>query len=244
VSVCFYDNRLYVANTKSGDVEGFWLNNDGSLTAITGSYKSLSAMNATPGEIAFSPGYHSIIVTEKMTNKISSFPINNDGSLGERGSVASVGHTPFGFDFSREKYMIVSNANADLPYQASCTSYGELNSLHPMAINGTVENMQTAACWVAVTKYGRFAFVANSLSNSISSYFIQFNGNLYVVNKVAGHTGEAPIDLCVSGDNLYVYNINSKTHTIGQFKRGGMGILTNMGAVSGLPQFAAGMAAF
>jgi len=243
ISLSVHDHLLYVVNAGSSDILGYKVSSDGSLTPITGSHQKLSAVNAGPAQISFSPGDHSLLVTEKNTNKITAFAVHTDGSAGAGVSTPSVGQTPFGFDFSRNQFMIVSNAAGGALNASSCTSYENLY-LHPMDVNGAVPDHQTAACWVATTKFGRLAYVANTGSNTISSYYISFSGKLYFIPWANTPTGKAPADLIVSADNYYVYNINGTSHTLGEFKRAVLGTLNNIGHVSSIPEFAAGMVAY
>jgi 6-phosphogluconolactonase (cycloisomerase 2 family) len=186
-----------------------------------------------------------LYVTEKMANKIATFKVNNHGVASAGAFHESVGQTPFGFDFSRNaNYLIVSNAAGGAPNASSCTSYstdrwGNINN-----INGAVPDFQSAACWVATTYHGRFAFVTNTGSNSISSYYVSPFGGLYLIFFTITPTGKAPIDITVSGDNYYVYNINAGSHTIGEYKRGSLGTLNKIGHVPDLPPYASGLAAY
>ena len=242
VSVCIYGDLVYVVNSDSWDIAGFTLQSDGRLHYITGSHQKLSAPGAAPAQIAFSPDGHSVVVTEKLTNTISTFKLSSAGAAGAGIFTPSVGKEPFGFDFSRNMYMVVSNAAAGTPNKSSCTSYGGLP--HPSAINGAIPNFQTAACWVSASKYGRFAYVANTGSNTIVTYYVASSGDIFFLPWTIMQTGKAPSDLRVSGDNKYVYCINSESHTIGKFKRTFFGILINIGHVSNIPAHAAGMAAY
>ncbi len=243
VSICNYHDLVYVVNSVTADITGFRLESDGSLTYIPSSYQKLSVPNAIPAQIAFGTYGNAVIVTERFGNVISSFAI--DASTG--GSAAgiftpSVGDEPFGFDFARDDYMIVSNTAFGAPHRGSCTSYEDF--LHPTALNGAVPNGQTASCWVSVAKFGRYAFVTNTGNNTIASYYVRKNGNIYFTGGTVINTGLAPIDLKVSGDDRYVYCINSESHTIGKFKRNKYGGLTAIGTVPHIPDFAAGMAAY
>ena len=68
ISVCVYDNLLYVVNAASADINGFTIGWDGSFTPIDGSHKSLSDITAGPAQIAFSPQGNSLLVTEKVND--------------------------------------------------------------------------------------------------------------------------------------------------------------------------------
>ena len=242
VSVCVYNDLLYVVNSATANICGFKIDQDGSMTKIKGSDKSLSAINALPAQIAFSPQGKSVLVTEKTANKISSFTLAANGAVKDIAYTNSAGEEPFGFDFSRDSYMIVSNAFQGAAGASTVTSYKNL-SLNLQDVNGSVPNYQAASCWLVTAKYGRFAYVANTMSNTIVSYYINALGAVYFIPWSVTPTGLNPIDLAVSGNNLYVYNINSKEHTISEFKRGLLGTLNSIGKVISIPDFASGIAA-
>jgi 6-phosphogluconolactonase len=243
VSLCEHNGILYVVNSTSADISGFSVGWDGSMTAIVNSHQNLSGADALPAQISFSPSGRSVLITEKMTNKISAFPVDTLGVAGPRVTTSSAGTEPFGFDFSRGQFMIVSNAENGAAGASSCTSYKNL-FLDVTNVNGSVVNHQSASCWVSVSKYGRFAYVVNAASNNIVTYYVDPSGNLYFIPWTVTNAGKDPADIRVSDNNLFVYNINGKDRTIGEYKRGFLGTLNNIGYIPGLPAFAAGIATY
>jgi 6-phosphogluconolactonase (cycloisomerase 2 family) len=242
VSVCTYNNLVYVVNSTTADINGYTVGQDGSLTPVNGSHKSLSDITALPAQIAFNPHGNSLLVTEKTTSKISTFILDNAGAVTKAIYTNSVGEEPFGFDFSRDRFMIVSNAFQGADNASSCTSYTNLNGA-VMDVNGSVGNYQSAACWLATTKFGRFAYVANTKTSNINSYYVDPNGAIYYLPWSPVATGTAPIDLVVSADNLYVYNISSGDHAVREFNRNALGTLKPIGSVTSIPVSAAGIVA-
>jgi 6-phosphogluconolactonase len=239
VSLCVHHHHLYVVNAGSDNIAGYTVDAAGVMTLIPGSVQSLSAAGSAPAQISFSPNGHRVLVTEKMTNMISIFALDATGAAGPATSVPSVGLEPFGFKFARG-YMVVSNGSFAAPNASTVTSYalmgGTLND-----VNGAVPNGQTAACWVATTKYERFAYISNTMSNTISSYYVSPWGAIYLIHGAAA-TAAGPLDICVAENNYFVYSINSGDHTIGGYHRAFLGDLDNMGNTPGLPDFAAGIA--
>lgn len=241
VSVTSHNNLLYVVNAGSDNISGFSMNPAGILTAIAGSTRSLSSAGSAPAQISFSPNGHYLYVTEKMTNKITTFPIDHNGAAGAGTSISSTGQTPFGFDFSGDRYLIISNASGGAPIASTSTSYRGINSGNLSPVNGSVPNNQSAACWVATTNFGRFAFVTNTGSDNISTYYVGFSGRLYLIHAIAETTEDAPTDICVSPNNLYVYTLNSMSHSIGGYRRTLLGDLNILGTTQGLPEYATGL---
>jgi len=244
VSVSAHGNLLYVLNYSSDNIHGFKVGDGGTLDPIENSTQSLSGTGVAPPQITFTPNGDWLIVTEKATNKISSFKVKHDGSVGPDLVTASTGQTPFGFDFGRDDILIVSNAAGGTADAGSATSYRISGNGVPQEINGAVANHQAAPCWVATTRYGRFAFVTNTASNSISSYYIAPEGYLFLIDKAAAATDNGPIDIVVAKNNFNVYALNAKSGTIGEYHRKYLGGLEIIGKVAGLPGPTTGLVTF
>ncbi|MDQ6843172.1 MAG: lactonase family protein [Bacteroidota bacterium] len=244
VSVTVHDNLLYVLNKGTDNIHGFWIGAGGRLTHITGSTQPLSGTAVDAPQIGFTPNGNWIIVTEKATNIVGSFQINTNGTANPGIFTASVGATPFGFDFSRNRFMIVSNAAGGAAGAGSATSYTMGASGMPAAVNGAVPNHQAAPCWFAVTKYGRFAFTTNTASNTVSTYFVNPWGALYLVKEVAARTDNGPVDIVIAANNYFVYELNGKASTIGEYHRKVWGGLEFIGTQWGLPAPATGLATY
>lgn len=244
VSVAVYGNLLYVLNRGSDHIHGFWIGNDGTLTAIDGSNKSLSGTGVDAPQISFTPNGDWVVVTEKATNIIGTFKVKDDGSAAKGIFTPSVGATPFGFAFSRDRFMIVSNAAGGAAGEGSATSYMVGYNGVPGDINGAVPNHQAAPCWFATTKFGRFAYTTNTATNNISSYYVAPGGGLYLVQGTAAATDAAPVDIVVAANNYFVYELNGKGQTIGGYKRNLLGGLALMGNESGIPAAATGLATY
>lgn len=243
-SLSVHDNMLYVLNHESDNIHGFWVSNDGNLTDIDGSTKPLSSMGVDAPQISFTPDGNFVVVSEKATNIIGTFKINNSGAAGLGVFNPSVGNTPFGFDFSRDRYMIVSNAEMGAAGAGTGTSYMIGNNGKIKDINGARPNYQAAPCWVATAEYGRFAYMTNTATNNISSYYVAPWGGLYLVESDAGETGTGPLDIVVAANNYYVYALNSGTHNVSGFYRKFFGRLGSLGTTEGLPMSATGLATF
>lgn len=244
-SVTVYGNILYVLNAGSSNICGFKVDAEGMLEKIEGSMHPLSDPAADAPQICFEPTGKALYVTEKATNKIGRFTLNAKGAVASAVFTPSTGETPFGFAYGRNKrYLIVSNAAGGVAGAGSCTSYGPGANGMLRAVNGAVPNYQGAPCWVATTKHGAFAYVTNTASNSISSYYINNMGKLYLVNAIAAIGGLATIDMVVSTDNRYAYAIGAASHTLEQFERKPFGQLKPIGSMPNLPEFAVGLAAY
>ncbi len=242
VSVTTHGTWLYVVNSTTSNISGYAIGAGGTLTAVAGSNQPLSAASAGPAQISFTPDGRKLIVTEKATNKITSYAVDGAGIAGAGNAQPAAGKTPFGFDFSGNNYIVVSEASGGMPNVSSVSSYSIAGSTQ--AVTGALAGNQTSACWTIVSADGKYAFVANTMSNTLSSLRVSNDGKLKFINAAEVATGTTPIDLTFSGDENYVYNLNSGSHSITQYQKGGNASLKKIGELTGLPAYAVGLAAF
>ncbi|HEY3310540.1 MAG TPA: beta-propeller fold lactonase family protein [Anaerolineales bacterium] len=245
VSLAVYDGLVYVLNEGgSGNISGFRLDGQGGLTALDGSVQYLSngGVSAAPGgaEIAFSPDGRTLVVTEKATNLIDTFALNG-GLASPVVTHPSSGATPFGFAFNSRGTLVVSEAFGGAPGASALSSYvvrGDSFSL----VSPTVFTTQTAACWVAISNNGKFAYTTNAGSASISSYSIGKDGSIHLLNAVAGSTGASPVDMAFGGGGAYLYALSAAGHSISAFRMQTDGSLVAVGSF-GVPAGVVGLAA-
>lgn len=176
---------------------------------------------------------------------IDVFPVNSHGLPGARMSIASNGPTPFGFSFGLRDQLFVSEAFGGAANASAISSYTANADGTLSLISGSVPTTETAACWVIVTRNGRFAYTTNTGSGSISGYSINHNGQLTLLDAdgrtaVTG-AGSAPIDLALSLDNV-LYSLDSGDHKISAFQVHADGSLEPLGSVPA-PPTANGLAA-
>jgi 6-phosphogluconolactonase len=243
VSATINDDTIYVLNAGAGnDIAGLRIDH-GQLVAIPGSTRPLSADGAGGAQVGFSADGDRLVVTEKATNRISTYPVRH-GVAGAGTSIPSTGVTPFGFAFDRKGQLLVSNANGGAAAGSSLSSYAfRPGGLVPL--DGPEPTNQTAACWVAVSKNGRYAYTTNTGSASISGYAVARAGSVSLLSPdgVSGSTGAGPTDFDFSGDGRYLYTLDSVDDTITIHRLGGDGSLRPVGTVAGLPATAVGLAA-
>ena len=171
--------------------------------------------------------------------------MRRDGRLGTAAVTASSGATPFGFPFDRRGRLFVSEAFGGTPGASALSSYGLSRSGAAGVISGTVPTLQTAACWVAVTGSGRFAYAANTGSNSITGYAVSAAGTLTRLDAdgITAATGQVATDLALSRSSRFLYSRGAGDGSISAFEVEGDGALTPAGVVDGLPSSAVGLAA-
>jgi 6-phosphogluconolactonase len=243
ISLAVHRDLLYVLNAGSGGIAGFTGARDGDLKALAGSDQAIAGTN--PAQIGFAPGGGALIVTDKDSNTIDTFLLDGHGRAGAAHSNPSEGETPFGFDTDRRGHLIVSEAFGGATGASALSSYSLTPSGGLDTISPSVADDETAACWVEVSKNGRFAFTTNTGSGSISSYSVHHDGSLDLRREVAADTGagSAPTDLAQSRGGRVLLALLPGTHSAASYRVNGHGALRLVDQVGGVPAAATGLAA-
>jgi 6-phosphogluconolactonase len=246
ISLTVDDRLLYVLNEGgTGNIAGHTLSKHGALSPLAGSTRPLSGAGVDPAQIEFDPRGETLVVTEKNTNLIDTYAVDRDtGLAGGPNPQASAGATPFGFAFGPRGHLIVSEAFGGATDASAVSSYGLEDGIID-AISPSAATTETAACWIVVTKNGRFTYTTNTGSGSISGYSIVQDGALTLLDAdgVTAQTGPGPIDMALARSSRLLYSLNSGDGTISGFRVGADGSLTPIGGASGLPAAATGLAA-
>jgi 6-phosphogluconolactonase (cycloisomerase 2 family) len=245
VSIDVHDNLVYVVNAGDDSIFGFKFDPaTGTLMPMPNSYKSLSATGGTTGaaEIKFNSTGDALIVTEKATNKISSFHLNEQGIPDASYVAASAGSTPFGFSFGKRDQVFISEAQGGgaNPKASTVSSYWVKPDGSLGLIAGQVASLQTAACWLISTPDGRMVFTADTPDNTISSYKVDFNGKPYLKLSSAA-TEMKPNELAVSPDGEILFSLNKGDLTLSSYKITTTGTLVKQKIATGVPAFATGL---
>lgn len=247
VSLTRYRDLLYVVNAGSDSIAGFHVEDDGSLTPLTNSVRSLSGTGTAPAQISFTPWGDALVVTEKATNVITTFLLDEDGLPGQAIVNSSAGQTPFGFDFDRFGHLLVSEAAGGATDASSLSSYEIQDDGTLEVLASAVPTTETAACWVEMSRNQRYAFTTNAGSSSISAFRSTRNGNLNLTTAdgVAASTGDgsAPIDLALSRRGNYMFALSAANGTITAFRVIGNRKLVPVPGITGLPGTINGLAA-
>lgn len=247
VSITVSGSLVYVLNAGgAGNISGFTLSPRGMLAPIAHSTLPLSSTAAGAAQVEFSPNGRYLVVSEKATNVLSVYAVQGDGTATGPTVVPSNGQTPFGFGF-RGAVLIVSEAFGGAPDASAVSSYELRANGALQTISASIPTTETAACWIAVSRDGRFAYTTNTASGTISGYSIQ-RGALTLldadgVTAVTG-AGSGPIDLAVTPDGAFIYSLNSGTDGISGFAINADGSLTPVaGSIMGLIDGANGLVA-
>ena len=210
----------------------------------------------SPAQVRFTPDGNQLIVTVKGTNTIYVFPVGRDGRAGNPTiTTASLPALPgyFAFTFDKNEHLLVTElfgSATSIPAGGfgALSSFTVTNTGTLASISSHVGDGGTAACWIALEPTtGKYAYVANNLSASVSSYSVGANGSVALIAATAA-TGAGPNDLVAvsAGGASFLYVLFAGTGTVGAFQINlGNGSLTALTGGGGLPTAGAqGLAAF
>ncbi len=221
---------MYVLNAAGATPNVTAFDVDGSGKLRPRGTTALPAGSSGAAQVSVSPDGRELVVTERVAGRIDTFPLKF-GRLGAPVVTPSSGPVPFGFAFSPRGDLIVSEAG-----NSTVSSYrnGRLSTAS-LAVG------QGAACWVAVTPDGKFAYTGNA-TGSISGFAVARDGSLRALTA-DGRTALAPRpnDLAIAGGFLYA--VNSFTAEVTAYRIGVDGSLTQMPGAANLGTPLAGLAA-
>ena len=242
VSVAISKKIVYVLNKNNAalaTVSGFRLDEEG-LTPIAGSTRALNAGATDAAQVRFSPDGGVLVVTGRSSNRIDTFVVGNDGMLGDLKTFdVAPGGTPFGFDFDNKGHVLVSLAGVAGSSGAASYALGEDGTVS--TITAPIATGQRAACWLVASKNGRYAFVANAASSSVSTFSVAPDGSI-AFNGAVTIDGMTALDEALSQNDRYLYVLAAGSHGIVQFAVAEDGTLTPIGSQLNIPATAAGLA--
>jgi len=248
-SLAVRGDLVYVLNAGGeGNLTGFRRSHEGALLPLSGSTRSLDVGGdnpprfiVSPGQIGFDPSGDNLVVTIKGSNEIRVFPMGVDGRPAAHPVVSrSAGTAPFGFGFDRHQHLIVvepfGQAEVGTGHAGAVSSYDIEGDGKLRRITTSEPNGQTATCWLAATRNGRFAYATNNGSSTVSAYRVSSDGRLSLIDGEAGHSGDNPVDLGLTRDGRFLYTVNAGAGTLSAFAVDpASGSLRALGEIGGLP---------
>lgn len=244
-SIAVHDRLVYVLDSGGrGTVQGYRLNGD-TLHPIPDSARSLGLDNTdppffltAPGQVGFTPSGGQLIVTTKMSGStIDLFNVAADGRLSAAPvRTASVTPVPFAFTFTPSGRLAVGEAG-----MSDVSTYA-VEPSGALADPKSQSDGQVALCWIL--RVGRFYYVSNTGSNTMSAFRIGDSGqpSLVTATGVVATTEPGPIDLASSPHGPFLY-ADTGGGTVDEFRIHADGTLTRFGTVRGLPAGLEGIAA-
>jgi 6-phosphogluconolactonase (cycloisomerase 2 family) len=244
-SIAVHGQLVFVLNNGSADIQGFEIA-DGKLRPLAGSKRPLSEAAADGAQIAFSPDGSTLVVTERGTNSISSYAVDARGYADGPSTIPAAGETPYGFDFTADGALVVTEAFGGDIGKACASSYVVAAPGRLERVSGSVADTRSEVCWAAVTKDGRHAYVTNFGDCTISCYRIGDDGGIELAEAVAASTrlGKAGIrDEAISSNGRFLYALDADAQKVHGWSVDRDGKLAEIGAFDGVPVTVAGLAA-
>lgn len=248
VSLTHRDGLLYVLNSGAGIITGFTQGGDGTLTPLDGSTQTLSGgISGAAAQVQFTPDGSQLVVTEKVTAAIVTFPVDSDGRAGPPMANRSDGESPFGFAIARNDLLIVSQAQFSAAAGAT-SSYRIRSDGGIEVISASVSTNQIGACWVVVNDLDNptYAYVSNSGSAAITGYAVDTaEGTLTLLDAdgATAATGDFPVDMAVA-EGQFLYTLVEGPGAVEAFRIESDGSLTPIDGAGKLPQGSEGLAAY
>lgn len=221
VSLTVHDNLLYVVNAggpppnsppnPDATIAGFTVGPDGKLSPVEGSVRSLiGGPGAGPSQIQFSPDRTQLVVTERQTNVIDVFPIDEYGRAGSPVRNESNGPAPFTATFHGEDVLLVTEVIGVAFTIGSASTYRLAKNGTLRVISGSVNTTELAACWTVDSIIDpNVTYVANAQSGSISGFRFDDTGAISLFPP-DGHIAvvrdsHATQDMALSSDGQFLY---------------------------------------
>lgn len=240
VAVAEHNGTVYVLNAGgSGAIVMYKADGFGRLHNIPNSTVFLTGTNSGASSISVSPDGHWLVVIEKASNNIDVFPLQGDGTLGTVVANKSVTPGVFATVFTPSGQLIVSENQSGGTDVSTISSYtiGGNGTLTP--ITKSLHTVGDGNCWNAITPDGRWAYVDNSATSTVAGFSVAPNGALTPIAGTILSTlpnGAVNLDMTISGDGKYLFNLLSGAGAIGVFTINSDGTLNQLGDIEGLPK--------
>jgi len=251
VSIGVEHDLVYVANagpgSQTGDTNytGFRLDPGGHLRPIPNSTYVLPN-NSKPGEVLFDRDGRKLVGTRIATSAIDSFTVGHDGRLTPAAGSPyfaqsfspTQGWGQLGAEFSpaNPSQLFVSDAHTaagGAAFPGLLSSFSDANNGVLTPVGAPVANDGGASCWIEISHDGRFVFVVNTASASISSYSIGRGGALkFLQSTGTGEIGAGAEDARLSPDGRTLWVVESGTNAVTGFTVRG-GTLTPLSSIAG-----------
>lgn len=196
-----------IPGTIAGTIAGFSVDPSGAMTPIPGAVYPVSDPIAS--QVGFDATGTVLTVSLRGTNRIGTRQLDpSTGLLGpERIYPATGTGLPFGFEYTKRNQLVFANVG-DVLTNSTASSYDldkASGTLTPVDVESTRGG---AACWVAITNDQKYAYITNTITNSIARYRITTSGDLVFLGLTISK--DASLDVDTSHDGKYLYVLSSQ----------------------------------
>jgi 6-phosphogluconolactonase len=230
-AIAQFGNLVYVLNASgNSNVVGFNIEN-GRLFRIPNATGFLTTELSGGSSLTFSADGKVLLVSERTTGMIDSFPVNANGTLGAATETAYPGI--FDFTTSPTNGLLITVGGPNIS-STSVADNGKLTAVENIPIF-------SGACWIVVTPKG-FAYASTGGAGIINGYSLSTAGDLTPIGtgEAASVPSSALLDLAVSSGGGFLYSLNSGGGSIAAWSiNQSTGALTAIGGAA-LPTVNAG----
>jgi 6-phosphogluconolactonase (cycloisomerase 2 family) len=213
---------LYVTTQSDNSLSEYTVDLNTGIPTISG---SSIATGTVPSAMILTPDGKTLFVANEVSDDISAFTVNSDGSASTVSGTQPAGNTPLGLSMdSAGKFLFVANQGtfADPTsgtvsvYGVQGTSLSEVaGSPFPTALPGATTG--TGSTSVAVTPDGKYLYVANQFINTVTGYAVDSSGALTPLPVPSYNVGLNPSSVFITPDGNFLYVANSGSNNISAF---------------------------
>jgi 6-phosphogluconolactonase (cycloisomerase 2 family) len=217
---------LYVANQGSNDVESYSVGSDGTLT-----FASSATVGSSPSGLVLSSSGNLLFVTVPNFSSIYAFTVSSGTLTPIAGSpfhvangVASVAINP------SATFLYAPDFAANTVSGFSILPGGVLSALQKSPYGNTTTPLKNPVASV-VDPTGKFLYVANFTSTTISIFDISSTGDLTPKSGTSGSAGTNPFFFTIDTSGKYMYVGNEGSKSITEFTLNSDGTLTSTNTI-------------
>jgi 6-phosphogluconolactonase (cycloisomerase 2 family) len=230
VSVTLHGSRAFVLDARNGGaIQGFLRVGD-RLVRVPAWHRDL-ALDAsqtpefthTPGQIAFTPDGHRLVVTTKAgSNAVLVYRLDGFRLSASPTVTALPGAVPFGFAFTRRGVLALTEAGPNAVATFRIGHDGHLVALDAAATD------QAATCWAVAA--GHRVYASNAGSATLSGYRIGDSGRLSDAGRTSTDAGT--VDAAASPDGRFIYVQTGASGVVDAFRVASHGTLVKVDSVT------------
>lgn len=243
---------LYVLNANAGaaTIQGFSVSSSCQLTAIPGSNQSVIGF---PAQVSFDPRGTALAVSERFSNTIALFPVDQDGLVGAPTRSASGNDEPYGLAWRIEGGDEVLTVSEGGGFNIAASTASTYRLVGTTLVHVDSKPSPGAACCNRVTNNGKFLYVSNPAAGfapfgtpipgqSETAFAIARDGTL--TNVDGKPTSHSATDNALSHNSQFLYVLSNSLFEgvpapISAINAFGIdqetGTMTPIGVIDGIP---------
>jgi 6-phosphogluconolactonase len=174
---------------------------------------------ATPAAMAISPDAGAIVIANRDADNLSVYTVNGDGSLAAASGNPATGKTPVAVAFNPAGtfFFVANQTDSTISvYSVSGTTLTAVAG-SPFSTVTSLLDPNTLPSALVVSASGNYLYVANSLTNTVSSFQIGSNGVLTQSTAPPYPVGVNPSGLGITPTGSFLYVANFGDNNVSAF---------------------------